>query len=196
MVVIWVTRNFSLTHDDVIKWKCVCVTGPLWGVPPVIGGFPSQSSVMRSFGIFFDLRLNKRFSKHSRRRWFETPSCSLWRYRNAPYICIGVLMTSSWISFAYFAFGSCTVVLDRTQEEPLTKCLSGQNKSQGLCAIWWATMGGVGLILRQEQIKSCQYFLKHTPKHTLRKVYNCLCYQDARHHGQFKLRGWIKDAWF
>ena len=26
----------------------------------------------RSFDVFFDLRLNKRLSKHSRRRWFET----------------------------------------------------------------------------------------------------------------------------
>ena len=31
---------------------------------------------------FFDLRLNKRLSKQSRHRWFETPSCSLWRHFN------------------------------------------------------------------------------------------------------------------
>ena len=39
-------------------------------------------TVTRSFGVFFDLRLNKRLSKQSRRRWFETPSCSLWRHCN------------------------------------------------------------------------------------------------------------------
>ena len=33
-------------------------------------------------GIFFDLRLKKRLSKQSRRRWLETPSHSLWRHCN------------------------------------------------------------------------------------------------------------------
>ena len=37
------------------------------------GEFPSQSPVTRSFGVFFDLRLNKQLRKQSRRRWFETP---------------------------------------------------------------------------------------------------------------------------
>ena len=35
--------------------------------------------------ISFDLHLNKRLSKQSRGRWFETPSCSLWRHRNGCY---------------------------------------------------------------------------------------------------------------
>ena len=49
---------------------------------PVTGEFPAQWSVTRSFDVFFDLRLNKRLSKQSRRRWFETPSRSLWRNCN------------------------------------------------------------------------------------------------------------------
>ena len=44
--------------------------------------FPPQRPVTRSFDIFFDQRLNKRLSKHSTRRWFETPSCSLWHHCN------------------------------------------------------------------------------------------------------------------
>ena len=48
----------------------------------VTGEFPSQKPVTRSFGVFFDLRQNKRLSKQSRRRWFETPSRSLWRHCN------------------------------------------------------------------------------------------------------------------
>ena len=43
---------------------------------PVTGEFPSQRQVTRSF----DLHLNKRLSKQSRRWWFETPSRSLWRH--------------------------------------------------------------------------------------------------------------------
>ena len=49
------------------------------GSPPVTSGFPFQRSATRSFGIFFDLRLNKWLSKQLRFPWFETPWRSLWR---------------------------------------------------------------------------------------------------------------------
>ena len=52
------------------------------GNSPITREFPSQRSVTRSFDVFFDLHLNKRLSKQLRRRWFETPSHSLWRHRN------------------------------------------------------------------------------------------------------------------
>ena len=38
------------------------------GNSPVTGEFPSQRPVTRSFDVFFDLRLNERLSKQSRRR--------------------------------------------------------------------------------------------------------------------------------
>ena len=50
------------------------------GNSPVTGEFPSQRPVTRSCNVFIDLCLNKRFSKQSRCRWFETPSRSLWRH--------------------------------------------------------------------------------------------------------------------
>ena len=52
------------------------------GNSPVTSEFPSQRPVTRSFDVFFDLRLNKRLSKQSRCRWFETSSRSLWRQCN------------------------------------------------------------------------------------------------------------------
>ena len=52
-------------------------TGPL-----CTGEFPAQRPVTRSFGVFFDLRLNLRLSKQSWGWLFETPSCSLWRHYN------------------------------------------------------------------------------------------------------------------
>ena len=55
--------------------------------PSVAGGFPSQRPMTLSFHVLFDLRLNKRLSKQSRRRWFETPSRSLWRHCNVLYLC-------------------------------------------------------------------------------------------------------------
>ena len=53
------------------------------GNPLVTGGFPSQRPVTRSFEVFFDLPLNKRLGKQSRRQWFEMLSSSLWRHCNA-----------------------------------------------------------------------------------------------------------------
>ena len=52
------------------------VTGPL------CGEFTGQRPVTRSFDVFFDLRLIKRLSKHSRGWWFETLSRPLWRHCN------------------------------------------------------------------------------------------------------------------
>ena len=50
------------------------------GNSPVPSEFPSQRPATRSFDIFFDLHLNKRLSRQSRRWWFETPSRPLWRH--------------------------------------------------------------------------------------------------------------------
>ena len=57
------------------------------GNPSVTGRFPSQRTVARSFDVFFDLCLNKRLSKQSRRRQFETPSHPLWRHCNGRETC-------------------------------------------------------------------------------------------------------------
>ena len=53
----------------------------------VIGEFPTQRPVTRSFDVFFHLRLNKQLSKQSWGWWFETPSRPLWRHCNA-WCCI------------------------------------------------------------------------------------------------------------
>ena len=52
------------------------------GNSPVPGEFPSQRPVTQSFDVFFDLCLNKRLSKQSWGRWFETLSRPLWRQCN------------------------------------------------------------------------------------------------------------------
>ena len=51
---------------------------------PLTGEFPAHRSVTRSFAVFFDLRLNKRFSKQPWGWGVETPSPSLWRHCNGP----------------------------------------------------------------------------------------------------------------
>ena len=52
------------------------------GNSPVIGEFPAQRSVTRSFDVFFYLRLHERLSENWRGWWFETPSRPLWRHSN------------------------------------------------------------------------------------------------------------------
>ena len=72
-----------IRYDDVIK----CKHFPrYWSFVRGIHRWPVDSphkgQWSRAFGVFFYLRLNKRLSKQTRRRWFETPSCSLWRHCN------------------------------------------------------------------------------------------------------------------
>ena len=52
------------------------------GNSPVTGEFPAQKPVRRSFAVFLDLRLNKRWSKQWWSWWFETPLRSLLRHCN------------------------------------------------------------------------------------------------------------------
>ena len=54
----------------------------LAGNSPVTGEFPSQRPVIRSFDVFFDLRLNKRLSEQLWSWCIETPSRPLWRHHN------------------------------------------------------------------------------------------------------------------
>ena len=64
----------------------------------VTGEFPSQRPVTRSFDVFIDLRLNKRLSKQSSGRWFETPSSSLWHMSSVVHtICILVFCYIFWL---------------------------------------------------------------------------------------------------
>ena len=65
------------------------------GNSPVTGEFTSQRPVTRSFDVFFDLRLNKRWSKQSWRWWFETPSRPLWRHCNVAMRMSQLLLTPS-----------------------------------------------------------------------------------------------------
>ena len=55
------------------------------GNSPFPGEFPTQRPVTQNFGVFFDLRPNKRLSKQSRGWWFETQSCTLWRHCNVTF---------------------------------------------------------------------------------------------------------------
>ena len=75
------------------------VTGPLCGEFTGPGEFPTQRPVTRSFDVFFDLRLNKRLSKHSWGWWFETLSWSLWSHHNDEWILTHLRLTKGLLLF-------------------------------------------------------------------------------------------------
>ena len=85
--------DIYIFHDDVIKWKHFPRNWPLCGEFTGPGEFPTQRPVARSFGVFFDLRLNKRLSKQPWGWWFETPLWSLWCQCNAKEIPLLVVVT-------------------------------------------------------------------------------------------------------
>ena len=55
---------------------------------------PSRRQMTRSFDVFFDLRQNKRLSKQSKPRCFETQSRSLWCHCNTMMIYMYNLVSS------------------------------------------------------------------------------------------------------
>ena len=76
-------RRICVTEDSNSWWRHQMETFSALlafcaGNSPVTGEFPTQRPMMRSFGVFFVLSLNKRLSKQSWGWWFETPSRPLW----------------------------------------------------------------------------------------------------------------------
>ena len=69
--------SYIFSGSRAVILPCLATHWPWWrhqmeallaicaGNSPVTGEFPSQRPVTRDFGVFFDLCLNKRFSKHS-----------------------------------------------------------------------------------------------------------------------------------
>ena len=84
---------------------------------PVTGEFPGQRPVTQSFDVFFDLRLNKRFSKQSSGMWIETPSRSLWRHCYDSHVrhimkyahCLRIALLCGVLVYLYF---KCKVLTD------------------------------------------------------------------------------------
>ena len=81
--IVWFNHTVQTFIQTAISWwHHQMETFSVLLVLPVTGEFPSRSPITRSIYVFSDLRLNKWLSKPSRRRWFDTPSPSLWRHCN------------------------------------------------------------------------------------------------------------------
>ena len=74
---IYVYMIYMISNGNIFR-----ITGPSCGEFTGPGAFPAQRPVTRNFGVFFNLRMNKRLSKQPCDWWFETPSWSLWRQCN------------------------------------------------------------------------------------------------------------------
>ena len=88
---LWPQRMMISSNWGIFHLLAICAGDPL-----VTGEFPSQRPMTQSFDVFFDLHLDKRLSKQSWGRWFETPSHSLWRHRNgciSHVLCYWILQT-------------------------------------------------------------------------------------------------------
>ena len=74
----------TVTHyDDVIKWKHFPRNWPfVRGIHQSLVNYPYKGQWRGALTFFFDVSMNTRISKRSRRWWFETPSRSLWRHCN------------------------------------------------------------------------------------------------------------------
>ena len=66
---------------------------------PVTGEFPTQRLATWIFGVFFDLRLNKRLSKQWWGWWFETPVRPFWRHCNAQRSFNGTTAIIRWLQY-------------------------------------------------------------------------------------------------
>ena len=96
------------------------------GNSPITGEFPAQRPVTMSFGVFFDLRLNKRLSKQSWGWWSETPSRSLWRHCNEEMISESQQNKAQKMSIfhgMYFiCFKALFIILAKTLQQPWPIC--------------------------------------------------------------------------
>ena len=83
------TAFYMCTEDAVIKWKHLPRYWPfVRGIHRSPVNSPHKGPLTRSFGVFFDLRLNKWLSKQSWGLWFETLSRPLWRHYDAFFLCL------------------------------------------------------------------------------------------------------------
>ena len=85
-----------------------------------------QRPVRLRFYVFFDLHLNKRLCKQSRRRWFETPSRSLLHYCNGMFECIRATYANAYgawlISTGQWSGNNCNEVRLTLKKDPFQCC--------------------------------------------------------------------------
>ena len=131
---------------SVVVPLCRKFTGHRW--------IPLTKPVTRSFDVSLDLRLNQSLRKQLRRRWFETPSRSLWRHCNAPETTFSFSVGSD-VTYCPFSvwlwWGNCrnadtgtcwqyalmTCCITSTQEVPRRSTVVAPARCKDLLVISW-----------------------------------------------------------
>ena len=98
------TSTMTSSNGNIFALLALCA-----GNSPVSGDISTQRPVARSFDVFFDLRLIKRLSKHSRGWWFETLSRPPWRHCNATNGHHGC----NFVIFLWWDYSTLTLILYR-----------------------------------------------------------------------------------
>ena len=108
------------------------------GNSPVPGEFPTKRPVTRRFGVFHDLRPNKRLSKQSWGWWSETPSRSLWRHRNGSRFIVFFVVRCRSILPISFRFTSMALQLSCDCRVPVGQPLD-----------WWKNTKNTNMYMSQ-----------------------------------------------
>ena len=101
-VVYYVFMTGQYDHDDVKRKKFFRVTAALWVEASGHRGLWRGALMFFLFAFF--LHLNKRLSKQSKHRWFDTPSRSLRRRRKDMQIKIVCLLISIRLAYEKFLY--------------------------------------------------------------------------------------------
>ena len=136
------------------------------GNSPITGEFSTQNPVMRSFDVFFDLRLNQRLSKQSWGWWFETPSHPLWRHCNEwrPF-CLGlnVLIDSKpcmKVSYNTYSYSGGSSTLDYHTYSMDINSLAPVRCGSNLKSVIFKC-----IMQRSSLVTSCEMALRWTPQY-------------------------------
>ena len=142
----------TLSNGNILR-----AAGPLCGefTGPDTGEFPSQRPVTRSFDVFFDLCLNKRWNKQSRRRWFEMPSPSSWHHCSLYKCCLSesihfLCQTAGWCLHGIDPQNSCYKSLLHKSKWRKFRCVHDfhrRNEYQNLMATMWTCVMSIVISL-------------------------------------------------
>ena len=112
--------EYSLWRHQMETFSVLLALGA--GKSPVTSEFPAQRPVTWSFDVFFYLRLNKRLSKQSWGRWFETPLRPLWRHCNVSKNNLSGLFCAS-IKNTSESFAPVTIEYNLLHNNKVVNCL-------------------------------------------------------------------------
>ena len=140
MLQFWGSEFIKILNTTVFHWTNSMIAIILWWHHQIetfsallvicAGNSPHKWPVMRSFDVFFDLRLSKLLRKQWWDWWVETSSCPLWRHCNADTWIAGLIVLLWWNNSQtmYDAFSRIVRVPWRWQ----VTCVASHCPSMGL----------------------------------------------------------------